>query len=436
MDEKRYHQVLKACQLEHDLAMMEDGDLTDIGERGINLSGGQKARVSIARAAYSDSDTVILDDPLSALDPEVGERLFSECIVELMAGKTRLLVTNQTQFLNSCDSVIALKRGEIVEQGSVSDLIADKSSEVYRLTKSTDRKRKEAKSEIRKNDDSNQNDKPVLEKKIPDTKTPKNTLLTKEERNIGAVSLSVYMKYLKAGGGYLQFAFVYVAFILTAINQIGNVSWVSYWTTDANYARHSEAFYLCMYFMFAVTLGIFTFARAYLLAAFGVKASEALHKGLLDSILRAPQSFFDTTPLGRILSRFSKDLYSIDLELTDMFDFFLFCTLTVATSVGSIIFVTPWFGIAIPPLGFLYFKILNYFRDVSRETKRLDSISRSPVYAHFSEVSLFFGSLVVGTYISHRRFVFLHSDFGWVVNDQSIRTAFAIQGRVRRQNRH
>jgi ABC-type multidrug transport system fused ATPase/permease subunit len=193
---------------------------------------------------------------------------------------------------------------------------------------------------------------------------------------------------MKAGGGYLKFALVYFGFMLSAANQLVIASWISYWTSDSNYDRHSEAFYLGIYFMFSVTLGLFTFIRAFLLASFGVDASEALHRSLLDSILRAPQSFFDTTPLGRLLSRFSKDIYTIDLELADFFDFFLFSSLQVVISLATIMFVTPWFGVAVLPLGVIYVRVLNYFREVSRETKRLDSISRSPVYAHFSEVRI------------------------------------------------
>lgn len=122
-----------------------------------------------------------------------------------------------------------------------------------------------------------------------------------------------------------------------------------------------------------------------MLANFGVRASDDLHNNLLKSILAAPMSFFDSTPTGRILSRFSKDLYSIDLELTEYLDFFLSMGVTVVVSLGTIIFVTPWFGIAVIPLAFIYIKVLNYFRDVARETKRIESISRSPVFAHFSE---------------------------------------------------
>lgn len=384
MDEERYRQVIKSCQLEHDLKMLEDGDLTDIGERGINLSGGQKARVSVARAAYSDADTIIFDDPLSALDPEVAKQLFNDCIVEFLRGKTRLLVTNQIQFLSSCDTVVALKKGELIEKGTFAELIADAKSEVNRLL---------AKSSIGKSQkDSNSKQAGASNDAIPEkedvasAKKEKKVLVTKEERNVGAVSLSVYLKYMKAGGGYGKFVLVYFGFILSVGNGLATNAWISYWTSDGGYENHSEAFYLGIYFMLAVTLGIVTFIRAFLLASFGVTASEALHKNLLDSVLRAPQSFFDTTPLGRILSRFSKDIYSIDLELSDMMDFFLFCTLQVLTSLGTILFVTPWFGVAVLPLGFLYMRILNYFRDVSRETKRLDSIARSPVFAHFSEV--------------------------------------------------
>jgi len=133
MDQERYDRVIKACQLTHDLKMLDDGDLTEIGERGINLSGGQKQRVSVARAAYSDASTIILDDPLSALDPEVGKQLFNDCIIGLMKGKTRLLVTNQLQFLRFCDSVVALGDGKVIEQGRFSDVASTEGGEVQRL---------------------------------------------------------------------------------------------------------------------------------------------------------------------------------------------------------------------------------------------------------------------------------------------------------------
>jgi ATP-binding cassette subfamily C (CFTR/MRP) protein 1 len=386
LDEDRYNRVIRACQLEHDLTLLEDGDLTDIGEKGINLSGGQKARVSVARAAYSNADTVILDDPLSALDPEVGAALFNDCIAgDLMAGKTRLLVTNQLQFIGSCDHIIVLKQGEILEDGTAAELLAKQDSEVNRLLaklshKSSKKDGKEKKPKTKKH--------AVIADLKNSIAVSKNTkLLTKEERNVGAVELSVYLKYIKAGGGYVLFFFVYLGYIFTAATQAGSMSWISYWTTDGTYEFHPRAFYLGIYAALAITLGLFTFIRSYMLAFFGIEASEKLHKNLLSSILRAPQSFFDTTPLGRIISRFSKDVYSVDLELGDSIEFVLYCTLTVAISLLSIVVITPWFGVAIVPIGIIYYKYLQYYRAVSRETKRLDSISRSPVFAQFSEVS-------------------------------------------------
>ena len=150
---------------------------------------------------------------------------------------------------------------------------------------------------------------------------------------IGEVSWSVYKKYLKAGGGFLKFAVIFFCYCLSIGNGLASTSWISYWTSDGQYTRHSQSFYLGIFFGLSVTLGIVTFARSFLLARFGVSASESLHRNLLDSILRAPSSFFDTTPLGRILSRFSKDLYSIDIELAEQMDFFLFCALQVVSSV-------------------------------------------------------------------------------------------------------
>ena len=419
MDEAKYNKILDVCQLQHDLEMLDEGDLTEIGEKGINLSGGQKQRVSVARAAYADADTIILDDPLSALDPEVGGKLFEDCIAGYMKGKTRLLITNQLQFLKSCDTVVAIRHGRIIEQGRFTDLMASDKGEVSRLlheleadtatksgansetakdkgtvTKEGSPKAKAVVAKVanpvpREGGEDNKDKKEDTAAGAGDvdkSKIGKGALVTKEERSIGAVKWRVYKKYIQSGGGWSKFMFVYFGFILSALNSLATNSWVSLWTSDApDYDLNPQGFYLGIYAVLAVSLGVFTFIRAIALVRFGVSASETLHQNLVKSVLKAPQSFFDTTPIGRILSRFSKDLYSIDIELTDSFDFFLFCSLNVIISLSTILFVTPWFGVAIVPLAFFYFKVLNYFREVSRETKRLESISRSPIYALFSE---------------------------------------------------
>jgi ATP-binding cassette subfamily C (CFTR/MRP) protein 1 len=395
MDKEKYDRVIQACQLKHDLHMLDDGDMTEIGERGINLSGGQKHRVSIARAAYSDADIIILDDPLSALDPEVGKLLFYECIVDLMKGKTRLFVTNQLQFLRSCDTIVALGKGKVIEQGTFAELDATEGGEVKRLLKNISSGQREGQKDVNPTKDaeigiegSGQAEKNAVAPPVsakPPSSSDAALLLTKEERNIGAVSLSTYNKYIQAGGGYWSFGLVFIGFVIAGANNLISAAWVTLWTSDSAYERRPQEFYLGMYAMFAVTLGVFTFIRTVLLVRFGIRASQKLHENLLASILRAPQSFFDTTPIGRILSRFSKDMFTLDVELSDQLDFVLFCSLQILITIGTIIFVTPWFAVGMVPLAVLYIHFLNYFRSVSRETKRLESISRSPVFAQFSE---------------------------------------------------
>lgn len=147
-----------------------------------------------------------------------------------------------------------------------------------------------------------------------------------------------------------------------------------------------RTFYIVGYAISAFLLGLMAYIRSYGLASFGVRSSFQLHGGCLRSVLQAPMSFFDTTPTGRIISRFSKDMYIVDSEIADQLDIFVFIVLQLGVVMISIVVITPLFAVALPFLGFVYFWAMNYFRRVSRETKRLESIARSPVYSQFSEV--------------------------------------------------
>lgn len=408
-DKERYEKVLRVCQLTHDLKLLEDGDMTEIGERGINLSGGQKQRISVARAAYSTASVIVLDDPLSALDPEVALNLFQDCIVGFLKDRTRLLVTNQLQCLPHCDMVVAFgKKGRVLEQGSYDDLMNDDDGEVRRLLSELseaggDDKKKTANEspniideqsptasiEINKSFDSigtNQSQETVNDN--GDNANPNKiakSLVTTEEREVGAVKAEVYLKYLRTGGGYLKFALVFFGYIISTGGTFASSIWISFWSSDAAYQRNSQDFYIAGYGIIALLVGFFVFFRSYGMALFGVKAASTMHSNLVTSILRAPMSFFDTTPTGRILSRFSKDIHTIDHELTDYFDFVLSICLQLILVFLTIIVVTPWFGIVLVPLIILYFRIMDHFRNVSRETKRLESLTRTPVYNHFSE---------------------------------------------------
>ncbi|KAL7541096.1 hypothetical protein ACHAXR_012630 [Thalassiosira sp. AJA248-18] len=378
-DKDRYNMVINSCCLKHDLEILEAGDLTEIGERGINLSGGQKQRISVARAAYSDADVYIFDDPLSALDPEVAETVFEECIIGMLEGKTRLLVTNQLQCLGRCDSIIALgKHGRVLEQGTYDDLMSDSNGEVTRILKGINPSKRNSFKGKPEDATSSPKDETNSQKE-------QKKLMTKEERQTGSVQLQVYLHYIKAGGGYLLFSCVLFAFILSTSSNVLASVWVSVWTADSSYQNRTETFYIVGYALSSVLMGIMGFVRSYGLASFGVRSSFQLHGSVLRSVLCAPMSFFDTTPTGRILSRFSKDIHTVDHEIADYVDIFVFIVLQLAVVMVSIVVITPFFAIALPFLAFFYIYAMNYFRQVSRETKRLDSIARSPVYSIFSE---------------------------------------------------
>lgn len=231
-DEDRYNKVVDACCLKQDLEILEDGDLTEIGERGINLSGGQKQRVSLARAAYSDAAVFLFDDPLSALDPEVAERVFDDCILGLLTGKTRLLVTNQLQCLARCDSIIALGgQGKVLEQGTYDDLMTDSNGEVSRLLRGVSTRRRSSRQVVEDATAPKEEDKQEKESK---------TLMTTEERQTGTVKFNVYLQYVKAGGGYLLFACVLFTYILSTGSTLLTSIWVSIWTADSSYQNKTE----------------------------------------------------------------------------------------------------------------------------------------------------------------------------------------------------
>ena len=212
----------------------------------------------MARAAYSMADVYILDDPLSALDPEVAEKVFNECILGLLKGKTRLLVTNQLQCLPRCDSIIALgKRGKVLEQGKYDDLINDSNGEVTRLLKGVAPSRRNIVKEDKHHEEAPYKDnKTILDKK-------NQNLMTKEERQTGTVKLSVYLKYIQAGGGYIPFSVVFITYLMSTGTNVASAIWVSIWTADTGYEKQTETFYIVGYAISSVLMGVMAFVRSY-----------------------------------------------------------------------------------------------------------------------------------------------------------------------------
>eukprot|EP00511_Aplanochytrium_stocchinoi_P006837 CAMPEP_0204824926 /NCGR_PEP_ID=MMETSP1346-20131115/2908_1 /ASSEMBLY_ACC=CAM_ASM_000771 /TAXON_ID=215587 /ORGANISM="Aplanochytrium stocchinoi, Strain GSBS06" /LENGTH=1047 /DNA_ID=CAMNT_0051952355 /DNA_START=353 /DNA_END=3496 /DNA_ORIENTATION=- len=421
-DEDRYWKVIQVCQLEHDLETLQDGDQTVIGERGINLSGGQAQRVSVARAAYSDSDTVILDDPLSALDPEVAGRLFEDCIVAFMRDRTRIMVTNQLNFLPKCDHVIALSGGSesandnadegnksndkgtdyvharvpgtIGEQGRYSQLLRSGLDFAALMEKFHGSDKYSEENEQNDGDVTVQGNIVVSKEQAAAKKDMRShRLMQVEERAKGAVKLDEYGAYIKSGGGWCFFVFVLSVLILRQALNIGGTVIVSVWSDDSDYQNLSLQTYLILYGGSAAALSFVAFLESVVFLVFGLRAAKSLHENLLNGILRAPMSFFDTTPTGRIVSRFNKDIFAVDNELPRFFQFFSFTVIFVIFTLATVVYTVYFFAAGIPVLTIIYLYIVQWYRPTARDCKRLEAISRSPVYAHFGETVNGLGSI-------------------------------------------
>eukprot|EP00002_Diphylleia_rotans_P003707 TRINITY_DN1258_c0_g1_i3.p1 TRINITY_DN1258_c0_g1~~TRINITY_DN1258_c0_g1_i3.p1 ORF type:complete len:1141 (+),score=233.81 TRINITY_DN1258_c0_g1_i3:1334-4756(+) len=372
-ENERYKQVLRVCALERDLEILPAGDMTEIGEKGINLSGGQKQRVNLARAIYRDADVFLFDDPISAVDAHVGRFIFEECFQKYLAGKTRFISLNQVQYLGSFDQIVLIRNGIIREMGDYKTLVSA-GKEFSRLieTYGGSHDKEEAKDEKAK-------DAKDLESK------EKKNIIEVEERAVGSVKGQVYLAYFHAAGGKSTFFWILFWCSLGQASQVLSNWWIGYWATDSIQPDPGVGLYLGVYFTFNVLYGLTAFIVAFIFAIATPKAGYKLHSDMLVRILRSPMSFFDTTPIGRILNRFSKDIDECDNTISFDMQLLLRTSFGFLSIIAVICYTTPPFLAPLVPIlvGFVYAQ--NYYRSTSRELKRIESVSRSPIYAHLSE---------------------------------------------------
>ncbi|KAF9983598.1 hypothetical protein BGZ75_004919 [Mortierella antarctica] len=417
-DQDRYWRIVKACCLEEDLESLPAGDLTEIGERGINLSGGQKTRLSLARSIYFDAGTVIMDDPLSAVDAQVGKQLWEDCILGELKDRTRVIATHQLHVLPYVDYVIVLKDGAIVEEGPFNDLMdkggnftelmikyggvvrvraddntdlnisrASSSNTVQQQSSSTDSKRGEQESLAENGggqDGRNSQGTGTNKAAAKESSTPAggSKLIMEEERESGAVSTSVYAEYFRMAGIWTWIAVLATYILGQACNLMMNY-WLSLWSGGA--IGLSTTTNILVYVSFAITQFVFAAIASQLLSYAVIKTAREMHRKAFDKTIHARLSFFDTNPLGRILNRFSKDVDTIDNVLWGTLNDIFVTGLIVLGSVTMAIAYFPWLLIAVVPMAGLYYYLSIYYRRTSREVKRLDSTLRSVLYAYFSE---------------------------------------------------
>ncbi|KAJ1856297.1 hypothetical protein GGH12_004868 [Coemansia sp. RSA 1822] len=481
-DQEFYERVIDACALRPDLDMLPAGDMTEIGEKGINLSGGQKARVSLARAVYARADVYLLDDPLAAVDAHVGKHIFTNVLGPqgMLNSRARILVTNAVQHLSNVANIVMLRDGAVVDQGSFPQAMAKQNSIFEFIHKYIDEVQS---SQVTSNtasdseyieDEATQNeqDSTVLPKGIGVHRTSSkqtlgrasaNTLhskrnaleaevdanqgrtITTEVSRQGRVEWSTYYAYVKACGIRNALLFT-AALLLASVSNICANMWLKHWAssnagTDLNLgpfstdadpnssllystAAHSVFYYLLIYGGLGLLGASMSSLQSLLLRTrCTIRASTKIHQDMLHSVLRSPMSFFDTTPIGRILNRFSSDLQRCDEMLPRSVSNMINTMVNVVSAVVVIGLSTPLMLVLMLPLVMVYRYLQQRCLRSSRELQRLDSATRSPIFAHFQES--IGGVPTIRAYDQQPRFVY-ENEFRIGQNMRAFYTCFSL----------
>nr|XP_023029414.1 multidrug resistance-associated protein 4-like isoform X2 [Leptinotarsa decemlineata] len=398
----KYKNVINACNLEVDFERFPNGDFSLVGERGVILSGGQKARINLARAIYRDSDIYLLDDPLSAVDTEVGRHLFDRCILTYLKGKTRLIVTHQLHYLEKADLIIFIDKGVGRAYGSLKELTAERNRDIVLSEVDTQSELNEHnKKELILKD----NDKIVFEtgKKFQD--------LSEEDtpRNNNAI-----LEYLKSSGSFWSLIFnlflftvVYSLYtfsdywlalwcrkeyssgveetVLVTINTTQNISLYEYGIVPNVSRRISaeskEGVIIYSGLMFAIIF--VTVYCNHRIIKFFVAASKKLHENMFHNLLKVPMSFFNMYPSGRILNRFSSDMGTIDESFPEsvksVCEVYFFTTATVVVIITTNWYMFPFMIVVL----YVYWKLQNLISVIGKQTKHLEVVAKSPVFSFF-----------------------------------------------------
>ncbi|XP_053813142.1 ATP-binding cassette sub-family C member 6 isoform X1 [Vidua chalybeata] len=429
MDETWFNRVTEACALHPDLETFPAGQKSEIGEKGINLSGGQKQRVNLARAVYRKASIYLLDDPLSAVDAHVGQHIFEHVLGPsgLLKDKTRVLVTHTINILPQVDNIVFLVDGMISETGSYQELLQRNGAFADFLRSHVTAEEKapagfaamgDTKGTITTGSGPSQ-EKPLSGDSVksavgretipvsPDCTSAAATSggLSKAERTQhGRVGAGVYGAYLQAAGRALCVSVVLSCACQQAL-AFSRGYWLSLWTDDPvhNGTQQHTELRLGVFGALGVVqaLGRFACIAAVLLG--GVLASHQLFLQLLSSVMRSPMFFFEQTPIGHLLNRFSRDMDAVDSVIPDKLKSMLGFLFNLLEIYLVIVVATPWAAMAIVPLTVLYAAFQHFYVSTSCQLRRMEAASRSPIYSHISET--FQGSSVIRAHKDQQRFI-------------------------------
>ncbi|XP_042159884.1 multidrug resistance-associated protein 1 isoform X1 [Oncorhynchus tshawytscha] len=434
-----YQRVLDACALLPDLEILPAGDSTEIGEKGLNLSGGQKQRVSLARAVYRKADVYLLDDPLSAVDAHVGQHIFDKVIGPkgVLRNKTRVLVTHGMSFLPQADLILVLVDGEITESGSYQELLSRHGAfaDFIHTFASNDRKEsvtetaaqrgaRRASSRLSVTDfmpfsrdlsqeqliggDTNSTNLQGMEpmSEIDEEQVPEDLgkLMEVDKARTGRVRLEMYMEYFKTIG----MAFIIPIVFLYAFQQGASLTynyWLSLWADEpiVNGTQVDTDMKLAVYGALGFAQGIAIFGTTVAISVGGIIASRHLHMDLLKNVLHSPMSFFETTPSGNLLNRFAKEIDAIDCMIPDGLKMMLGYLFKLMEVCIIVMLATPFAAVVILPLAILYAFVQSFYVATSCQLRRLESVSRSPIYTHFNETVQ--GASVIRAFGEQHRFI-------------------------------
>uniref|UniRef100_A0A8C7J5E4 ABC-type glutathione-S-conjugate transporter n=1 Tax=Oncorhynchus kisutch TaxID=8019 RepID=A0A8C7J5E4_ONCKI len=411
-----YQRVLDACALLPDLEILPAGDSTEIGEKGLNLSGGQKQRVSLARAVYRKADVYLLDDPLSAVDAHVGQHIFDKVIGPkgVLRDKTRVLVTHGMSFLPQADLILVLVDGEITESGSYQELLSRHGAfaDFIHTFASNDRKESVTETAAQRgrtslgdtNSTNLQGMEPMSE--IDEEPVPEDLgkLMEVDKARTGRVRLEMYMEYFKTIG----MAFIIPIVFLYAFQQGASLAynyWLSLWADEpiVNGTQVDTDMKLAVYGALGFAQGIAIFGTTVAISVGGIIASRHLHMDLLKNVLHSPMSFFETTPSGNLLNRFAKEIDAIDCMIPDGLKMMLGYLFKLMEVCIIVMLATPFAAVVILPLAILYAFVQSFYVATSCQLRRLESVSRSPIYTHFNETVQ--GASVIRAFGEQHRFI-------------------------------
>ncbi|WWD19199.1 hypothetical protein CI109_103657 [Kwoniella shandongensis] len=393
IDHSRLNHIVDACALRTDVEMWPHGTLTKIGERGITLSGGQRQRICIARAAYPESDIVLLDDPLSAVDANVGHHILQNCILQgPMANRTRILVTHQLDVLPMADLVLVMDRdengdGRIVQQGSFEEL-STTSGIFQELMQNYG-----SKSTSASNASSFNNlfglritaaEVESIDGITKDTSEPAAKLYLDEERAQGAVRWSVYINYAHSVGSWFLLLAAASMFLLTQVSSVLNSLFLGYWSEE-KFKGLSQGAYMGIYAGLGMLMAFFSWGAKYSVFIAGKKASFDMFNKACAGVMSSPLSWHDRTPTGRIISRLSKDVELLDDKLATTWSALFNAFLNIIAMLVLMLYVYPLAALLVLPVVFFSYVCSAYAREASRDTNRLASLMRSHIFTRFGE---------------------------------------------------